>query len=208
MSLTLTERFAADAQAVLEPLDLDQYYRMLEAGVIAEGAPIELIDGLLIRKDRRDSEGDIMTIGTRHSSTIRRLLILLQPFAPQGVLLVQSQQPIHVSDYNAPEPDVSVLLGGVDDYSDHHPTPSEIALVVEVADSSLDFELGRKQELYRDAGVPEYWVVNLRDRCVEVFRGPQSEGWREHTGLTVDQLLETTLAGVPISLVVRDVLPG
>ena len=208
MSLTLPERFTADAQAVLEPLDLDQYYRMMEAGVIVEGSPIELIDGLLIRKDRRDNEGDIVTIGTRRVLALELVAEALAGLLPRTIGHVRRQQPIHLGKHDAPEPDVSVALGGPRNYAVHHPSAAEIALVVEVADSSLDFDLGRKLELYRQAGIPEYWVVNLRDNRIELFRGPQPDGWCEHAQLKAGQILETVFAEVTVSIAVDDVLPN
>jgi Uma2 family endonuclease len=206
MSLTLVERIAANAHAVLEPLDSARYHRLMEAGVIVEGAPIELLDGLLIRKDRRDSQGDIMTIGTRHRSTIVRLQSLLQPMFSPRTAHVQSQQPIELNAFNVPEPDLSVVIGSMNDYPVHHPRPNDVSLVIEVADSSLDIDLGRKQELYREAGIAEYWVVNLRDDVIEVFRGPQGGTWRETRRYSAGEIISTRWGEQRIEISVDAVL--
>lgn len=206
MSLTLTDRVADAADVVLETLDVGRYYRLMETGVLPEGAPIELLDGLLIRKDRRDRKGDIMTIGTRHSSTVRTLVRRLGAFEARLPIVVQNQQPIQVDPHNEPEPDLSVLRGELADFVDHHAIPDEIELVVEVADSSLALDLGRKQELYREAGIREYWVVNLRDDVIEVFRGPRGESWDEHRRYARGETIESQLAGAAVQLAVDAIL--
>jgi Uma2 family endonuclease len=206
MSLTLPDLVAAESQAVLEPLDIDQYYRRMETGVIVEGSPIELIDGLLVRKDRRDRQGDIMTIGTRHSAILHRLARHLRQSLSEEIAYVREQQPLTVGPRNVPEPDICVAIGHFEVYADHHPEPDEVALVIEVADSSLGWDLGRKQELYRDAGIPEYWVVNLQDEVIEVFRGPAANGWREHLSMPRGQVIEVLICGQSVVIVVDEVL--
>lgn len=204
-SVTLPERFAAEAHAVLEPLDVERYYRMMEAGVIPEGAAIELIDGLLVRKDRRDRKGDIRTVGTRHRTAILRVLDLMRSRLSGALAHIQSQQPIDLNCRNAPEPDVAVVHGVIVDFTDHHPLPGETALVIEVADSSLAFDLGRKQELYCEAGIAEYSVVNLREDVMEVFRGPRDQTWTERLRLKRGETIAANLAGQSVTLSIDEI---
>ena len=79
---------------------------------------------------------------------------------------------MRIPDYNEPEPDLSVVRGESDDYTDHHPGPADIALVVEVADSSLSRDRGEKRDNYARAGIPVYWIVNLVGRQLEVSSNP------------------------------------
>jgi Uma2 family endonuclease len=206
MSKSLIDTVSSETIAVPAPLSTRQYHSMIEMGVLEEGVAIELVDGLLVRKDRRDSEGDVMTVGKRHVHVVKRLIRLLNAGIPAAVGHVQSQQPVTLSEWDEPEPDVAVVLGHEDDYMDHLPTGAETPLVIEVADSSVAFDLGRKQELYRDCGIAEYWVVDLRDDEIEVFRGPLVQQWREHSVYRRGQSIETAVAGHAVVLSVDEVL--
>jgi Uma2 family endonuclease len=120
--------------------------------------------------------------------------------------IIGAGDPITLTD-SEPEPDVSVLRPRPDEYASGHPTPSDIILLVEVSDSSWDRDYDEKAPLYAESGVPEYWIVNLNDETVHVFRGPQSDGTWSNTQqctrggtLTID-----ALSG--ISIAVNDILP-
>jgi Uma2 family endonuclease len=80
------------------------------------------------------------------------------------------QMPLAIDNYSLPEPDIAVVVGSVRDYRDAHPTTA--ILVVEVADSSLEHDKGRKLMRYGAADIPEYWIINLRDYCLEVYQNP------------------------------------
>jgi Uma2 family endonuclease len=209
MTLTLVESFAEETQAVLAPLNVEQYHRMIEQGVLPEGAPIELIDGLLVRKDRRDSQGDIMTVGPRHASVLTRLTRLLTKRLPETAGHVRTQQPVALTGaagLNEPEPDLSIAAGNEESYAGRHPGPRDLSLVIEVADSSLSLDCGRKLVLYREAGIPEYWVVNLRDDVVEVFRDPDAAEWREHEQLSRGQTLQAKVGDAAVTVEVDEIL--
>lgn len=168
---------AVDGTAFVEPLSTDQYHRMIETGILIEGAPIELIDGILVRKDRRDSsEASLVTVGTRHSGVITRLQRLLDRLVEPLGHHVCSQQPIHIPPQHEPEPDVAVVRGSLAAYDNQHPEPEDVLLVVEVADSSLKNDQETKLRVFALAGIGEYWIVNLKDACVEVYTGPTSDG--------------------------------
>jgi len=175
MPKTLVEQAFDVTSATLEPLTVEQYHAMIEQGILLEGSPIELIDGLLVRKDRRDKGGSIMTVGPRHANTIVRLSRLLESLVDGQQAHSRSQQPVTLDGTNEPEPDVSLVLGDFDDYDKHHPGPGAIALVVEVADSSLSFDRTEKLPKYAAAGIPFYWIVNLNNDTVEVYALPQPQ---------------------------------
>lgn len=157
---------------VLVPLTIQQYHAMTAAGILMEGDPIELIDGLLVRKDRRDSEGTIMTVGPRHSTTITRLGAALDAALAAHGFHSRQQQPVTLTGVDEPEPDVAIVAGEPEQYRDHHPGPADVRVVVEIADSSLGYDRSTKLELYAASGVPEYWIGNLKDNVVEIYQRP------------------------------------
>jgi len=101
---------------------------------------------------------------------------------------------------------LTVVLGDIGRYDDHHPSPGGTLLAIEVADSSLGLDLGRQQELYRAAGIREDWVVNLRESAIEVFRCPQGDHWAEHRRHVRGETIRLQLGASAVDLVVNDLL--
>jgi Uma2 family endonuclease len=143
------------------PLSVEAYHALLKAGILQDGDPIELLEGFLVRK---------MTKGPRHAAAKRRFLRLLGPLVPPSHF-VDSQEAM-TAPSSEPEPDVYVVRGPESDFTERHPGPGEVEIVVEIADSSLHRDRGWKKRVYARAGVPCYWVVNLADDCIEVFAQP------------------------------------
>ena len=146
----------------LRPITIDEYHKMIAAGIIHEGARIELIRGQMF---------DMAAKGTKHTFSTTRLLGQLTRLIEQEAT-VRCQEPIALPNNSEPEPDISIARLRDDDYLDSHPSPSDLILVIEVADSSLDFDRSTKANLYAEAGIQEYWIVNLIDDQVEVYRQP------------------------------------
>ena len=113
-------------------------------------------------------------------------------------VIVRIQSTAHIPELeSAPEPDVLWLVNR--DYSRQHPEPADILLLIEVADGSLAYDTGEKAQLYAEAGIPEYWVVNLIDHCVEVFREPRPAGYTTHqTHRGDEEIHPRAFAGVAI----------
>lgn len=155
----------------IERLNVAQFHRMIELGILPEGVPIELIDGILVRKDNSDSGGDPMTHGPKHAFCIQRLKELEEKVKPYRYHLRQ-QLPITLSDSREPEPDIAIVRGTIADYSEHHPAPSDCLAVIEVADSSLDYDRTTKASIYAAAGIAFYWIVNLPARRIEIYESP------------------------------------
>ena len=151
----------AALQAPLWRLSVDQYHAMVRHGILTEDHDVELLDGLLVAK---------MTKNTAHH--VAKLLVqgALAKVVPEG-WYVDSQDAITLAT-SEPEPDVMVVRGQPRDYLEHHPLARELALVVEVSDSSLRHDQGFKKAIYAAAGIPVYWIVNLVDRQVEVYADP------------------------------------
>jgi Uma2 family endonuclease len=147
----------------IRPLTIDDYHRMIETGIIHEGEHIELILGQVFNMAAK---------GTRHTLCTRKLfkqsLSLIGNRAD-----VQSQDPITLPNNSEPEPDIVIARLRDDNYANSHPAPADIILVIEVADSSLDFDRNTKMPLYAAAGISEYWIVNLIDDRLEIYTQPQ-----------------------------------
>jgi Uma2 family endonuclease len=171
--LPVLAQFVSEHAPPLEPLTIKQVEQMMRHGILPEGAPIELIDGLLVRKDRSARGEDPMTHNPAHALCVKRLMELLSAIQTRGYHL-QCQLPVALSPTCAPEPDVAIIRGAPRDYRGRHPGPGDIAAVFEVADSSLDYDRSRKLQLYAAAGIPIYWIVNLIDDVVEVYNLPDS----------------------------------
>lgn len=178
-----------------------EYERLIDRGVFEPGDRVELIDGLLLVSEPQSS---------LHYTAIMLVEQALARAFGQG-WSVRTQAPIALDDASEPEPDVAVVRGGVRDFAASHPV--EPALVVEVAVSSLDFDREHKASLYARAGRPEYWIVNLIDRVLEVRREPAPEpsapyGWDY---AFVDVLGSTeqvsALAAPTVQIPVSDLLP-
>lgn len=155
----------------IERLDVDQFHRMIELGILREGAPIELIDGILVRKDNSDRGGNPMTHGPKHALCLQRIRELDARLRPHGCHLRQ-QLPVTLSARREPEPDAVIVRGRIEDYQTCHPQAEDCLICIEVADSSLEYDRTVKCRMYAAAGLPEYWLVNIPDRYVEVYRSP------------------------------------
>src|SRR5205085_11057315 len=136
-----------------------EYSRLVDLGVL-NGEPIELIGGQLVVAEPQ---------GTRHATAIGLVGAVLNAALPRG-WVVRMQAPIALDDESEPEPDVAVVAGAHLDYRAAH--PKRAALVVEVADASLAFDRALKAGLYARGGVHDYWIVNLIERALEVYRDP------------------------------------
>ena len=138
-----------------------QYHDMIRAGILGEDDPVELLDGWLVPKMMKKPPHCVATDLVRYA---------LEEILPVGLYL-RLQDAITLAT-SEPEPDVVVVRGEPRAYTDHHPGPEDVALVVEVADVSLKRDRTFKKRLYAQAGIPAYWIVNLVERCVEVCTDP------------------------------------
>lgn len=148
-----------------------QYEQMIDAGVLTEDDRVELIEGQITPMSPQSS---------RHITTIDLCRRALEPICPQG-FLVRTQAPLALGSSSEPEPDLIVLEGDVMDYWKQHPT--EALLVIEVSETSLLKDREQKRLLYAEHGIPEYWIVNLADQHLEVYRDPASGDYKTKTTL-------------------------
>jgi Uma2 family endonuclease len=141
---------------------------MIEAGILAEGEPIELLDGLLVRRNR----GEGMTTHPLHSLVVSKLNIRVVAALDALPCHVRIQSPLTLPPRDEPEPDLAIVLGQPADFALRHPGPTDVTCVIEVAGSSLTRDRTIKQRIYATAGIPQYAIANLVHFRVEVFEGP------------------------------------
>lgn len=142
---------------------------MIEVGILPEESGWELINGEIIHR---------MTIGSKHVATVIKLSKLLERQIGDKVL-VSTQNPIQISERNEPEPDIALLKLRNDFYATSLPTPSDVLLVIEVSASTLGFDRETKKEIYAEAGIAEFWLVNLENNTIESYSNPKGGSYFE-----------------------------
>jgi Uma2 family endonuclease len=175
---------------------VEDYHRMGELGMIHADERTELIAGQVLFMAAK---------GTPHVTALRLLAIALDALLADLAFFVSTQDPIQLDDFSEPEPDCAIVRGTILDYADQHPCPSDIALVVEVADSTLKYDTEVKDKLYAQSGITDYWVLDLKNRQLHVFRNPTPTGYTSHLILTEPNQI-TPIAFPHITLNLTDIL--
>jgi Uma2 family endonuclease len=182
----------------LRRFSVDEYHRMIEAGILKEDDPIELLEGLLVTKMVRNPPHDLAL------SLVEAALA--SSLSSDWFCRIQSAVTTLDSE---PEPDVAVVRGPRRRYAEAHPTPADVALIVEIADASLARDRTDKARLYANAGIREYWIVNLVDGVVELHRDPDRGSGSFAVRLTIgrDGEIVTMATGREIRIAAVDLLP-
>ncbi len=172
-----------------------EYYQMAEAGIFTEDDRVELIDGEIV---------ELAAIGNRHALCVNLCGDLFADARP--AILVSIQNPIILSDFSEPEPDVVLLRRRPGLYANAHPGPEDIVLIIEVADTTLAYDR-RKVAAYGRAGVPESWIVDLKRGRLEVYRRSDAGEYTERRVLgRGDELSPLLLPEFTVR--VDSILPG
>lgn len=171
-----------------------QYEQMVDAGVLTTDDRVELIDGQIVPMSPQNS---------RHATTVELCRRALESTC-SSEMFVRAQFPLALGTVSEPEPDLAVVPGAIEDYVDRHPT--DALLVVEVADSSLSKDREQKRRLYAQHDTPEYWIVNLVDQHLEVYRDPASGDYKSKT--TLERSDTITPAFADTSLSVEQLIPA
>lgn len=145
---------------------VDDFHKMAEAGLFAEDERIELLAGNIY---------EMTPVGRRHAAMVAKLVSLLS-LGDRALLWVQN--PLQLPPFGEPEPDVVLLRYSKHFYEHEVPKPQDVLLLIEVADSTLNFDRRVKLPVYAEAGVPEYWIVNLVYDRTDVFRDPHGQDYR------------------------------
>ena len=205
-------RELAEEGAVLFPLEVDQYHRMIANGILPEGEPFELLDGYLVRKDRSAAGEDPITIGHAHAWVISALGDLNPRLRRMGCH-IRLQLPLTLPPFDEPEPDAAIVRGSKDKYRTHHPRSEDVRCVIEIADSSLRRDRNLKQQIYASAGVPCYLIINLIDSVIEVrsepvsVKGQAARYKKTRTLKPGEQFQIPARGGRSLNVAVGDVLP-
>lgn len=189
----------ASAARSLEPFTftVEQYHAMRDAAILGEDDRVELLDGILVPK---------MTKKPPHRLVTGLVRAALERLVPEGYY-VDSQEPITTDD-SEPEPDVLVVRGDRRDYYDRHPGPSDVPLVIEVADDSISRDKEIKLPMYARAEIAQYWIVDVQARVIEAHRDPRGEAYTTSTSIGEAEELVLELDGKTIGRIsVETLLP-
>ena len=148
---------------------VDEYHKMSEAGILSEDDRVELIEGEIIK---------MSPIGSRHAACVKRLNALLNRRVGQAAI-ISVQDPIRLDDYSEPEPDIALLKFRDDFYSQSLPTADDVLLIIEVADTSVEYDRSVKLPLYARAGIPEVWLADLPGDGVEAYSEPVNGAYQK-----------------------------
>jgi Uma2 family endonuclease len=170
---------SAAAAPRLTRLNVERFLKMVEVGVLEREARVELIEGVML---------DMAPIGPPHYDAVNRLARLLIERLPRHVAEVGIQGPLVLGSDTLVEPDLVVLRPRTGGYRRALPGPQDVLLVVEVADSSLQFDRTVKQRLYARSAVPHYAILNLVDAQLEVHERPQGDDYTVHQHCARPQL--------------------
>ena len=150
-------------------LNVSQYHQMSEAGIFSENDKVELINGEII---------EMSPIGRRHTACVNRLNSVFSQLLGNKVIIAV-QNPIILNNLSEPEPDIALLQPRADFYESGHPQPQDIFLLIEVADSSLEYDRDVKIPLYASSGITEVWLVDIYQQVIIVYRYPSENGYRD-----------------------------
>ena len=165
--------------------DLEEWRKMGESGIFPPESDLELINGEIV---------EMSPIGSNHAGHLKRLNRLFNTLLNDNAV-ISIQDPLELGDFSEPQPDFMLLKPNSDFYSSRHPQASDVLLLIEVADSSLEYDQTHKLRLYALHNIPEYWLLNLNDSCLEIYRRPRDESFEEKTTLRRDD--QVTLSLLP-----------
>ena len=175
---------------------VEEYYRMAEVGILGPDERVQLIEGEIIV---------MPPAGPGHADNVDEFNEVLAQYAP-GRFRISIKNPVRLNDGSEPEPDVALLRRRPEGYGAAHPTPADVLLIIEVADSSLEYDRQVKAHVYGRASIPETWVRNLPEDCIERFTQPGPDGYTQHTIHRRGETL-TPVALPDLELAVDDLLP-
>ena len=157
---------------------VEDYHRMVETGILTGRDRVELLDGQIIEMNPQLPP---------HAATTQRAFRYLDRLLEE-VAYVRMQLPVTLKPRSEPEPDIAVVRIDPNEYGDHHPTPDDIFLLIEVADSTLLSDRQQKAPIYGRAGITDYWILDVNTRQVYVFRGPTQDGYQQEAILAANMI--------------------
>lgn len=176
-------------------INVDEYHRMAEAGILGPNDRVELILGEIL---------NMSPIGSKHSAIVKRVTqLFVTAFLNKAI--VQIQDPIQIKDFSEPEPDILLLKQREDFYYNQLPQPEDVFLLIEVADSTLDFDKNVKLPIYSEAGIKEYWIVDINNNQILIHSIPEGKLYKNIKIATASD--HVNCSSFPnISIAVKDIL--
>lgn len=171
-----------------------QYEHMVSSGIFHPEERVELVDGDIVDRSPQSSY---------HSVAVRLIEDALRAVFGSG-FDVRAQLPLALDETSEPEPDIAVVTGSPRDYRNAHPKTA--VLIVEVADTTLAYDRGRKKALYARNRIPEYWVVNLKEDCLEAYRAAEQEDYQSQLRLHRGDVIRPVYCPTR-SIQIVDILP-
>ena len=162
--------------------NVDEYYQMASTGILHPTERVELVDGHIVNMPPQ---------GPLHAATVSRVVrYLLSRLTPEAAS-IRTEQPISINELGEPIPDITVVRPDLEDndYAAHHPQPEDILLLIEVADSSLEYDRNTKDKLYSRAGILEYWIIDLKARQLRRYTGCTESSYREEAVLVEGEVV-------------------
>jgi Uma2 family endonuclease len=175
---------------------VEEYHRMASTGILDKDERVELLEGKIIWMSAK---------GTTHASAVARTYKFFERQLDSFAWVI-SQDPIALNKSSEPEPDISIVKIDPLDYADHHPTPEEVYLIIEVADSSLKFDRETKSQSYAKAGISDYWVLDVINRQLYVLREPSKDGYNSEVILGENEII-SPLQFPDLHIGVKNMLP-
>lgn len=169
---------------------VEEFIRLDQMRFFQPEERLELIDGEI---------HPMSPIGPRHGGLVNQLNRWLHSHLEQK-WLVLCQNPVALTKRDLPQPDFAIVPFREDHYSSAHPLASQVRLIIEVADTSADIDLGKKVQLYAQAGIPEYWVFNLTSNQVECFSKPEGDAYQSHQRLLPGDTIQSEALGISLPL--------
>ncbi len=151
-------------------LNVAEYHQMFQVGILTEHDRVELINGEIIA---------MSPIGSYHATAVNRINRVFHRLLGE-IAIISVQNPIWLNPYSEPESDIALLAPPLEKYEEHHPQPDDIWLIVEIADSSYEYDRAVKLPLYAVAGIPQVWLINLHENQIEVFTTPDQGKYKLH----------------------------
>ncbi len=152
----------------LYPINVTTYYRMGEIGIWAKGERTELVDARIMT---------MAPIGSEHADRVDRLTRFFVKTVPEDIT-VRIQNPVYLDEYNELQPDIALLRPREQSYREVHPRAEDVLLIIEVVDTSLNYDRHVKVPLYARYGIVEVWLLDIRGNRLEIYQEPQEEGYR------------------------------
>jgi len=181
MSLQLRQRL----------ISVEEYHKMGEYGILKESDRVELIRGQIIQ---------MSPIGSKHAACIDKILSVLRVKLSDEREIIRIQSPIQMKEFTEPEPDITILKPAKDFYAEAHPTPKDILLIIEVADTSYSYDKKVKSELYASAGIPSYCIVNIETQEIELFHQPAEKLYKNIQIFLPGDIVEFKILGISVEV--------